>query len=133
MAVRPVPSIPWVTWSAVEDHENPDDPFLPKSHIVFVGCFKKFPKLHIKEFRPYAAIIWKAVIYWVKLAQVGSTPSVQSVQCIEWSLFCQINIFYSFNKDHKRCSNVIGFYQSFQRIVYLSDILKKKMSIDLML
>jgi hypothetical protein len=33
MAVRPVPSIPWVTSSAVELAENPDGPFLPKIHI----------------------------------------------------------------------------------------------------
>lgn len=34
MAVRPDPSIPWVTSSAVELAENPDAPFLEKGHIV---------------------------------------------------------------------------------------------------
>lgn len=33
MAVRPEPSIPWATSSAVEHAENPEDPFLPKIHI----------------------------------------------------------------------------------------------------
>ena len=33
MAVRPEPSIPCVTSSAVEEDENPDGPFLLKSHI----------------------------------------------------------------------------------------------------
>lgn len=34
MAVRPEASIPRVTSSAVEDDENPDGPFLLKSHIL---------------------------------------------------------------------------------------------------
>ena len=38
MAVRPVPSIPWVTSSAVEEAENPDGPFQLKIHIF---CFAK--------------------------------------------------------------------------------------------
>lgn len=33
MAVRPVPSIPSVTCSAVDDDENPEDPFLLNGHI----------------------------------------------------------------------------------------------------
>lgn len=33
MAVRPVPSIPCVTSSAVEEAENPDAPFLLNNHI----------------------------------------------------------------------------------------------------
>lgn len=36
MAVRPLPSIPWVTCSAVEVAENPDGPLQLKIHI-FVG------------------------------------------------------------------------------------------------
>lgn len=35
MAVRPFPSIPSVTCSAVEVAENPDGPFQPKNHISF--------------------------------------------------------------------------------------------------
>lgn len=42
-AVRPVPSIPWVTSSAVEEEENPDGPFLPKNHI---SLFTKFSLTH---------------------------------------------------------------------------------------
>jgi len=38
--VRPVPSIPWVTSSAVERAENPDGPFQPKIHIF---CRDKIP------------------------------------------------------------------------------------------
>lgn len=34
MAVRPVPSIPRVTSSAVEDEENPDSPFRLNGHIL---------------------------------------------------------------------------------------------------
>jgi len=34
MAVRPEPSIPCVTSSAVEEAENPDVPFLLKNHIL---------------------------------------------------------------------------------------------------
>ena len=34
IAVRPVPSTPWVTSSAVEEDENPDGPFLLKGHIL---------------------------------------------------------------------------------------------------
>lgn len=54
MAVRPVASIPWVTSSAVEDEENPDGPFLLKSHILSLqdslflsltdGNWEKLPK-----------------------------------------------------------------------------------------
>ena len=33
IAVRPLPSIPWVTSSAVEDDENPDAPFPLNGHI----------------------------------------------------------------------------------------------------
>lgn len=33
MAVRPAPSTPCVTSSAVERDENPDAPFLPQNHI----------------------------------------------------------------------------------------------------
>ena len=33
MAVRPVPSIPSVTSSAVEEDENPEGPFLLNNHI----------------------------------------------------------------------------------------------------
>lgn len=33
MAVRPVPSIPCVTSSAVDDDERPDGPFLLNSHM----------------------------------------------------------------------------------------------------
>lgn len=36
MAVSPVPSIPWVTSSAVEVEENPDGPFLLNSPIRFI-------------------------------------------------------------------------------------------------
>ena len=35
IAVRPVPSIPCVTSSAVEHAENPEGPFLLNSHIFF--------------------------------------------------------------------------------------------------
>lgn len=34
MAVRPEPSIPSVTSSAVEEDENPDGPFLLSNHIL---------------------------------------------------------------------------------------------------
>lgn len=34
MAVRPVPSRPSVTCSAVDDDENPEAPFLPNGHIL---------------------------------------------------------------------------------------------------
>lgn len=36
MAVRPVPSIPSVTSSAVEEDENPDGPFLLNNHIALI-------------------------------------------------------------------------------------------------
>lgn len=40
MAVSPEPSIPCVTSSAVEEDENPDGPFLLKSHIFVLWiCF----------------------------------------------------------------------------------------------
>ena len=43
MAVRPVPSIPWVTSSAVEEDENPDGSnFLWKGHILSM-CSSKIP------------------------------------------------------------------------------------------
>ncbi|KAK4834301.1 hypothetical protein QYF36_020443 [Acer negundo] len=32
--LRPVPSTPCVTSSAVEDHENPDGPFLPNNFTI---------------------------------------------------------------------------------------------------
>lgn len=44
MAVRPVPSIPSVTCSAVEERENPDGPFLSNHHIS--GAF------FVNEFNP---------------------------------------------------------------------------------
>lgn len=36
MAVRPEPSIPLVTSSAVEEEENPDGPFLLNSHMLIL-------------------------------------------------------------------------------------------------
>jgi hypothetical protein len=39
MAVRPVPSTPCVTSSAVERDENPDAPFDPKNHIFQLFLF----------------------------------------------------------------------------------------------
>lgn len=41
IAVRPVPSIPSVTSSAVEEAENPDGPFLLKNQIIL------FPSLSL--------------------------------------------------------------------------------------
>jgi len=41
MAVRPVPSTPCVTSSAVEREENPDAPFDPKNHIFQLFFFWK--------------------------------------------------------------------------------------------
>lgn len=38
MAVRPDPLIPSVTCSDVDDAENPDDPFLPKIHMLVLVC-----------------------------------------------------------------------------------------------
>lgn len=38
MAVRPEASTPRVTSSAVEDEENPDDPFLLKNHMMSRAC-----------------------------------------------------------------------------------------------
>lgn len=35
MAVRPVPSIPFVTSSAVERAENPDAPFIANIHMFY--------------------------------------------------------------------------------------------------
>jgi len=39
MAVRPVASIPCVTCSAVEFHENPETPFLLNGHILRINLF----------------------------------------------------------------------------------------------
>jgi len=43
MAVRPVPSIPCVTSSAVEYPENPDGPFPQNNHILSLSFFTPYP------------------------------------------------------------------------------------------
>jgi len=48
MAVRPVPSIPCVTSSAVEEAENPDGPFHPKSHILLILVMKSHQTVILK-------------------------------------------------------------------------------------
>jgi hypothetical protein len=48
MAVRPVPSVPCVTSSAVEEAENPDGPFHPKSHILLILVMKSHQTVILK-------------------------------------------------------------------------------------
>ena len=50
MVVRPVPSIPGVTSSAVEEAENPDGPFHPKNLILLILIMNSY-------YKPYQTVI----------------------------------------------------------------------------